>query len=758
MAFDSGSSDITMPSAVPLFFEWQRLDWLFEPGDATTFEPPYSLYVNGSKETGVGCKRLSGRWLLSGSANLGNAVGRTRFDIRDARGKSVFSMGAEVFPQKLDYKDDFPAMVEEITEVIYSLAFDLFKKTYASTKPRTTYHQSLSEWLNLYRVLADSFQQSIDTILRAPKYELKAETKLKPVDRIKRTNHKAVIRAVKNPSRYARGGGIQLAPGFSVSHLEEQHKRVSYDTEENRFVVWAIRDVIKKLDQLVSGLQKQKGADNARVAEESALLKAYQQKLRFRMLDSTFASVGSFNHQRNFSTTLTMAPGYKEFYHRYLLLRKGLTLADNELFQMDYKDVATLYEYWCFLKTVKILRDSPKYDLTGSDIVKIEHQKFAVNLKKGNPSAVHLKQRSTGDVISLYYNREFSKQHYTHTFTQIPDNFIEFSRSGYGSGKDKKTFKVVLDAKYRFDRGSIDYPESKNPFGPPLDTIAQLHRYRDAILWEQDTEESVKVANKSLGGVILFPYPNDEQEFKTHPFYESIDRVNIGAIPLQPGSHRKNKLYRDYLDSLFEESGETINERRIRYDARPYTEKREAESDLVMVGWVPSEYREQRLAYHFEQRCYYTRWHKGSAPPLEKVRAIALFDSANGEIVGCADVNSVAVMQGTELPSKGITWPPTEPNSQYWVYSLEPFGAVSLVCGDIMDQERQTGVGGFFISRLGLDLALEYGNPDLLFMPSWDKYREWKRLMTRYQEVKIDRVRRDEGYGLYDLVFTPVAF
>ncbi|RLA39680.1 MAG: hypothetical protein DRR42_26840, partial [Gammaproteobacteria bacterium] len=63
---------------------------------------------------------------------------------------------------------------------------------------------------------------------------------------------------------------------------------------------------------------------------------------------------------------------------------------------------------------------------------------------------------------------------------------------------------------------------------------------------------------------------------------------------------------------------------------------------------------------------------------------------------------------------------------------------------------------GFFVSRLGLDLALEYDNPDLLFMPSWDKYREWKRLITRYSSVTVQRSRqRDTGdYGVYDLTFS----
>lgn len=114
-----------------------------------------------------------GRYRLTGSISLGNAVGLTDFVIRDAKGQNLFRLGVEVFPQKLDYKDDFSAMMAEITEIVYSLAFDLSKKTYATTKPRTTYRQTISEWLNLYRLLADRFEQSIDTILRAPKSILK---------------------------------------------------------------------------------------------------------------------------------------------------------------------------------------------------------------------------------------------------------------------------------------------------------------------------------------------------------------------------------------------------------------------------------------------------------------------------------------------------------------------------------------------------------------------------------------------------------
>ncbi|EWH01937.1 DUF2357 domain-containing protein [Halomonas sp. BC04] len=521
-----------------------------------------------------------------GSTNLENSVGLTRFEVRDAKAKVLFALDSEVFPQKLDYKDDFPAMLDEITEILYSLAFDAFTKTFASTRPRSTYHQLTSEWLNLFKVLYRSLEQSLDTLLRSPKSELRKESQVKPIHRVKRATPQAIKAATQRPDRYCRGGGLEVAPGVRLSHLREQHKRISYDTQENRFVAWAITDILRQIQRTVRHLIGQLGLNSQRVQLEVEALERSKSHLRRRLRGPVLGEVGAFNHQMFFSTTLTMAPGYKEFYHRFLLLRKGLTMAEHPLFKMDYKDIATIYEYWCFLKTVRLLRENPKYDLASNDIVKLEHHRFKVNLKKGKRSAVNFVQRGTGDDISIYFNRSFQRVPYTYTFDQRPDQFIEFSRKGFGKDGDKKSFKVVMDAKYRFDRESSGYPSASTPYGPPLDTIAQLHRYRDAILWEDKAErnQTVKMANKSIGGVILFPYPEDEEEFIHHPFYQSIDKVNIGAIPLQPGRTRKNTLFRQYLDSLFEQPGEVITESLYRYDDRVYQQRRQSSKDLVMVG------------------------------------------------------------------------------------------------------------------------------------------------------------------------------
>ncbi|MGG3738439.1 DUF2357 domain-containing protein [Aeribacillus pallidus] len=60
------------------------------------------------------------------------------------------------------------------------------------------------------------------------------------------------------------------------------------------------------------------------------------------------------------SLVLQMAPGYRDAFQIYLIVTRGLAL-QGKLYQMSVKDVATLYEYWTFLKLGQIL--GKKYKL-----------------------------------------------------------------------------------------------------------------------------------------------------------------------------------------------------------------------------------------------------------------------------------------------------------------------------------------------------------------------------------------------------------
>ena len=67
--------------------------------------------------------------VLMGNLSFPNEVGNTMFEIKDDQ-DTLLTVTFEVFPAKLDYKDDYRALLNEVNDEIYNLAFHLLKRTY----------------------------------------------------------------------------------------------------------------------------------------------------------------------------------------------------------------------------------------------------------------------------------------------------------------------------------------------------------------------------------------------------------------------------------------------------------------------------------------------------------------------------------------------------------------------------------------------------------------------------------------------------
>nr|WP_321026861.1 nuclease domain-containing protein [Clostridium neonatale] len=67
------------------------------------------------------------------------------------------------------------------------------------------------------------------------------------------------------------------------------------------------------------------------------------------------------------------------------------------------------------------------------------------------------------------------------------------------------------------------------------------------------------INNCIFGAFVLFPYDNEE-EFKNHRFYKSIEEVNVGAFPFLPST---TGLMENFLDELINESSYSTFERSI---------------------------------------------------------------------------------------------------------------------------------------------------------------------------------------------------
>ncbi|RXZ77499.1 DUF2357 domain-containing protein [Paenibacillaceae bacterium] len=512
--------------------------------------------------------------ILAGVLNFGNEVGLTEWELRDG-GRTMLRLVMEIFPSKMDYKRDYQNLLNEVNAQIYNLSFDFLRKTYQMTGQRETQHQSLSEF---FAILQHVFRQLVDAVERIqahPHHMLRQERPLVDTNRIKKAGRENIRELAKHPERLREdriNGFIRIGDlTYTATHLVETRKQSYYDTNENRFVCWVLERTVGKMKEL-----KKRWKQNNRTPDPLLIDRIDRMTAQVeRLLKTDFLrEVGSLK-QMSVTLVLQMAPGYRDVYRCYLMLMKGLSI-QSDLFRLSMKDVAQLYEYWCFLKLNELL--GRKYKLVKQDIIQVNRSGIFVTLDRSRSAKMVYENPVNGEQFILYYN-SLPESEKTPTLNQRPDNVLTLKKKDAGKIKE---YKYVFDAKYRLnsaDAGS-SYHRAYGQPGPEEEDINTMHRYRDAIVYQE--KGTGEFERSMFGAYVLFPYP-DELFYKEHHFYKSIELLNIGAFPFLPNS---TSLMEKFLDEIIQDSPEKAFER----SAQPLGTKEYYADKLsgknVMVGSV----------------------------------------------------------------------------------------------------------------------------------------------------------------------------
>ncbi|MEM7372333.1 MAG: DUF2357 domain-containing protein [Bacteroidota bacterium] len=541
------------PEQAPCFFSWQRWELLFESAIPRNH---IQFFLNGLPI--LTSSRPSSN--LFGSFVLQDAIGYSELELVVDNGQRLFSLELEVFPQKLRYKTDFQEMLGDLQRYLCGLAFDEMKRTASLLETDETQMPTLSSWIGQLRGLMKGLEQSLLRIVQQPNRTRTSERHILPIRKVQELPRDVASWLAKHPQYVEQesGAGWLTGQGFRVNHLPVKDKTLSYDTAENRFVLWAIKQILDRLDHWESLFVRH--ASNRVQPLWAIELGRFRRRLIQMQAQPFFRHTGHFWPAHQLSTVLMMGPGYREFYKRFLLLKKGLSLSDAGIFQLDLKNTSTLYEYWCLLTLVQMLKELPGYELIGQDVVTQQADQLVIRLQKGERSQLIFRHSLSQTHLRLWYNRTFGEGD-SFTFRQIPDIVLEVEKPGY-----TQAFRYVIEVKYQFDRGNGAYPRTAVPHGPPLEAISQLHRYRDAIISQEEAHLTHRSAWKLMGGIVLFPFPDTEDEFVPHPFYQSLAKVEIGAIPLHPGPYHAHTLLRNWLHRLIEYSPEALYEQVVDYN------------------------------------------------------------------------------------------------------------------------------------------------------------------------------------------------
>lgn len=519
----------------PTFYEQNRYELLVEGPEGHVVSVNHVNLSIRSAITPVGHHEN----MVSGIINFRNDIGYSDFVV-SLDGVEALRFTVEVFPEKISYRKDYQAILLDVTTELYSLVFDFLRTTYTGFRQGDVRCSSPVEFFAVISRIYDRFLRSVDKVIREPHHVLKTRREIMPAYRAKRCDHQSIRWLMKHGDH-----GIRKGENWLVDRIPAVSKHISYDTRENRLTRFMIQSTIRRLQTF----RKRYGALYDRQDED--LLRRMDgmvNRLNRRITGSFLSEVEPSGESAGLSLVFMMAPGYRDLYKYYLMLERGLNLT-GDVFHLSVKDLAQLYEYWCFIKLNSLLKG--QYRLISQDIIRTEGTKLFTTLVKGGKSSVRYRNPVNGESIVLSYNPTSAG---LPTVPQKPDNVLTLTKNGMDGGD--LTYKYIFDAKYKMDpavEGSYYYNCVSHFPGPREEDINTMHRYRDAIV----SEERENFYERTMFGTyVLFPY-NKEEEYKNHRFYKSIDDVNIGGLP------SATTLVKDMLDELVSDSPETAFERSL---------------------------------------------------------------------------------------------------------------------------------------------------------------------------------------------------
>ena len=308
---------------------------------------------------------------------------------------------------------------------------------------------------------------------------------------------------------------------FRTERLAEE-----IDTPENRFVLYTLRELGRRLREF-----------GERLKEAAAVSEAWREGIfkRAARLERLarhpfFKGVSRFEGFRQQSLVLQKSAGYAQILTAWLKLKAALRPGGEDL-DVGYRPISTLYEFWCFLKMRDLLaarfgesretwhKESAEDLLDAPELTDgvVEGERL------GKIEAVF---RDGGRTIRLVYQKTYSATEVGDGETmaglhpQRPDIVLSIVEG-------ESAFTYLFDAKYRiWAKGD----GGREVDASPRAAIDDMHRYRDAILYRL-RERQVK--REAIGAYVL--YPGRPEPHLCREYDESIARENIGAIPLLPG-------------------------------------------------------------------------------------------------------------------------------------------------------------------------------------------------------------------------------
>lgn len=421
----------------------------------------------------------------------------------------------EADTSKLYYPEFYSQLVNDLFKKTSTLPFSINSPTYLSTRIISqTPTDFFVYWFFCQK--GGALMSAFETILRDPYRVLVEHDEFVPFHEVTEIDTDSILNIFSN-SQYLseNNGGIAIAdklkskvtgkkyvPTNVFQHINEE----TFDTLENRFIKYFLNNLLNSIELLKKNYNFSKLFES----EETRRTIGYLNLIRH---DSFFNEISDMTYFPSQSQVLQKRDGYKELlalYNEYISSKSPLF--DDIQNPIDSRNIADLYEYWCFFELTDQLKDV--FDSHQADI----------EIKVNNEFGLQDNLKVAFDNFELHYNRMFSSGANKSNFKSYSVNLKpDFTLINKTTGE-----KLVFDAKFRFDIEDFNSEDSSGSETGELKNNNDIERLaKKADIYKMHT---YKDALDAKAAIILYPGTDRSNIFYDKTYIPAKDRLDLTDV------------------------------------------------------------------------------------------------------------------------------------------------------------------------------------------------------------------------------------
>jgi hypothetical protein len=479
-----------------------------------------------------------------GRLRPGQAVGRLRIKVVDCTTRVTGTTEIDVLAVKLDHETEYRQMLTDISSFAAEAVLQGFAPSMLDLAPSELPVELL--YLRFAMIAAylqdPAFEAAIARVTSQPHRTWVSEQEIRPIGSPFPAGA-AFRRAVCAPGRRVEWVGGSATLASLPAALTRDRTEASVDNSANQFVKFALERwravALELFDALSLASQKVESGPLRRGQQIAADVGA---QLDEYLAHPLFQEVSSLRRMPTSEQVLLKRAGYREVLRTFAMTESGPTVRIDrvemtDVFAASQRNIATLYEFWCFLAVVNSVGRVCGEDRTARAFT-VAADGTCMTMRSGDASKLSWSVRRGGRPlrVEVFFNRTFAgADDRRGSWSQVmrPDCSVRIRPEGSTPSRvPTQELEVWLhfDAKYRVDNllaqltsapDSDELLEGSTSGGAKRDDLLKMHAYRDAI-------------SRTAGAYVLYP-GSEIKDVRRHPGFKEV-LPGLGAFPLRPSS------------------------------------------------------------------------------------------------------------------------------------------------------------------------------------------------------------------------------